>query len=407
MNVIEGGVTAAKGFMAAGVAAGVKKQGRKDMALIYSEVPAVTAGVFTTNVVKAAPVKRDIRLVAEHRTAQAVILNAGIANACTGEEGDRTNEAMAAAAARALGIDTESVLTASTGVIGMQLPADIVEKGAGMLKEALSDSIEAGTSAAESIMTTDTVKKECSVQYELEGKTITIGAMTKGSGMIHPNMATMLCTVTTDLAISKELLAEALQEDVKKTFNMISVDRDTSTNDSYIILANGMAGNQEITGKGEAYTQFCQALNTVTTYLARKMAADGEGATKLLEVKVIHAASEEDAGILSKSVITSNLVKTAVYGSDANWGRIFCAMGYSGVSFNPDIVDLYIESRDGRLQLVSNGMMTDYSEEEATKILSAAEVTAVADMKAGDAQATAWGCDLTYDYVKINGDYRS
>lgn len=407
MNVIEGGVTAAKGFMAAGVAAGVKKQGRKDMALIYSEVPAVTAGVFTTNVVKAAPVKWDIRLVAEHRTAQAVILNAGIANACTGEEGDRTNEAMAAAAARALGIDTESVLTASTGVIGMPLPADIVEKGAGMLKEVLSDSIEAGTSAAESIMTTDTVKKECAVQYELEGKTITIGAMTKGSGMIHPNMATMLCTVTTDLAISKELLAEALQEDVKKTFNMISVDRDTSTNDSYIILANGMAGNQEITGKGEAYTQFCQALNTVTTYLARRMAADGEGATKLLEVKVIHAASEEDARILSKSVITSNLVKTAVYGSDANWGRIFCAMGYSGVSFNPDIVDLYIESQDGRLQLVNNGMMTDYSEEEATKILSAAEVTAVADMKAGDAQAAAWGCDLTYDYVKINGDYRS
>lgn len=407
MKIIEGGVTAPKGFQAAGVAAGVKKKDKKDMALVFSEVPATVAGVFTTNVVKAAPVKWDIQIVKKQETAQAVILNAGIANACTGAAGDEANEAMAAAAGKALGIHKKSVLTASTGVIGMPLPVAVVEKGAQLLKEQLSNSIEAGTLAAESIMTTDTMKKECAVQVELDGKLVTLGGMTKGSGMIHPNMATMLCTITTDAAITKELLQEALSADVKKTFNMISVDRDTSTNDSYMILANGLAGNSLILEKNQDYDLFVEALSIISTKLAKMMASDGEGATKLLEAKVIHAKSEEEAAVLSKSIITSNLVKTAVFGNDANWGRIFCAMGYSGISFDPDIVDLYIESKDGNLKLVENGMATDYSEEIATKILSAESVTAIADMKTGEAEATAWGCDLTYDYVKINGDYRS
>lgn len=407
MECFKGGVTSPTGFMAAAVEAGVKYKNRKDMALVYSKVPAKVAGVFTTNIVKAAPVKWDMSIVKEKETVQAIVLNSGIANACTGKDGEKANEAMASAIANKLGIATKDVLTASTGVIGMPLPVEVITKGGSMLVDVLSEEAEAGTRAAEAIMTTDTYKKEIAITFELDGKAVTIGGMTKGSGMIHPNMATMLCTITTDIAISKELLQEALQLDVKKTFNMISVDRDTSTNDTYVILANGMAGNSEITEKGSEYELFCQALNQVTTHLAKVMAADGEGATKLLEVTVINADTEEQARILSKSVITSNLVKTAVYGSDANWGRIFCAMGYAGVEFNPDQVDLYVQSEVGKLKLVENGMMTDYSEEIATKILSATEITAIADLKAGEASATAWGCDLTYDYVKINGDYRS
>lgn len=404
---IDGGVTAAKGFMAAGVSAGIKKSGKKDMALVFSQVPAVSAGVFTTNVVKAAPVKWDQNLVKNYETARAVVFNSGIANACTGEAGDRDNEAMASFMAKELEIEPYEVLTASTGVIGMPMPMEAIQKGTSLLKESMSDTLLSGMDGATAIMTTDTTKKECAVQFAIGDKMITIGGMTKGSGMIHPNMATMLCTVTTDIKISKKLLSEALSQDVKNTFNMISVDRDTSTNDTYLLLANGMAGNEEITEKDENYKAFCKALHTVTRDLAKQMAADGEGATKLLEVHVVHASREEDARILAKSVISSNLVKTAVYGSDANWGRIFCAMGYSGVDFNPDIVDLYVESKAGKLKLVENGMMTDYSEELATQILSEKEVTAIADMKAGQASATAWGCDLTYEYVKINGDYRS
>ena len=276
-----------------------------------------------------------------------------------------------------------------------------------MESRTLSDTLEAGNRAAKAIMTTDTICKECAVEFTIGDTTITIGGMSKGSGMIHPDMATMLCVITTDIAISKELLQEAVKADVKDSFNMISVDRDTSTNDSMIVLANGEAGNPVITEKGEEYESFCKALAMVTKTLAKTMASDGEGATKLFEAKVIHAKSKEDAIVLSKSIITSNLVKTAVYGCDANWGRIICALGYSGVEFNPEIVDLYIESEGKQIKLFENGMATDYSEEEATKILSAKEVTAIADMKEGNASATAWGCDLTYDYVKINGDYRS
>lgn len=407
MEKIEGGVTAAKGFLATATAAEIKYKNRDDMALVYSEVSAKVAGVFTRNVVKAAPVKWDMNIVAKEEVAQAVVLNSGIANAGTGSEGDKVNEAMAQQVADALQIPLSSVLTASTGVIGVQIPVDRAKKGIAHMAGNLSDSLEAGNRAAKAIMTTDTICKECAIEFTIQDTTVTIGGMSKGSGMIHPDMATMLCVITTDIAISKELLQEAVKTDVKDSFNMISVDRDTSTNDSMIVLANGKAGNVEITTKGQEYDRFCEALAMVTKTLAKMMAGDGEGATKLLEAKVINAKSKEDAIVLSKSVITSNLVKTAVYGSDANWGRILCALGYAGVEFNPDIVDIYIESEEKRIKLCENGLTTDYSEEEATKILSAKEVTVIADMKDGKASATAWGCDLTYDYVKINGDYRS
>lgn len=406
METIKGGVTAAKGYKAAGLYVGIKKK-RKDMALIYSEIPAKAAGTFTTNIVKAAPVKWDMKQIKENETSQAIVLNSGVANACTGAEGDINNEKMAAAIAKSLGIPANAVLTASTGVIGKQLPIDVIEKGAALLAGALEDTIEAGLLAAEAIMTTDTYSKECAVSFEVDGKTVTVGGMSKGSGMIHPNMATMLGVVTTDIAISKALLQEALSADVKDSFNMISVDRDTSTNDSLILFANGMAGNKEITEKNADYELFRKALNIVTTDLAKKMAADGEGASKLLEATVIGASDKAQAVALSKSIITSNLVKTAIFGNDANWGRILCAMGYAGVEFDPDKVDLFIESEEGKLQLVENGMAADYSEETATRILSAKEVRAVADVKMGNASATAWGCDFTYDYVKINADYRS
>ena len=407
MKQIPGGVTAAKGFEAAGVEAGIKYKNRMDMALVYSQVPCKAAGTFTTNVVKAAPVKWDQKVVYEKGTAQAVIINAGVANACTGEEGYGYCLDTAKAAAKTFDISEESVLVASTGVIGMQLPMNKILAGVELLAKAKGDSLEHGTLASKAIMTTDTVNKEIAVEVEISGKTVTIGGMCKGSGMIHPNMCTMLGFVTTDVNISKELLLKALQEDVKDTYNMVSVDGDTSTNDTVLLLANGMAENAEITEENEDYKIFCEALNFVNTYLAKKIAGDGEGATALFEVKVVNAASKEDAVILSKSVVTSSLTKAAIYGHDANWGRILCALGYSGVQFDPEKVDLYFESAAGKLKIIENGVSTGYSEEVATKILSEEEVTAIADMKMGDASATAWGCDLTYDYVKINADYRS
>ncbi len=407
MKKIEGGITAAKGFLAASAAAGIKYKDRKDMAMIYSQVPCQAAGTFTTNVVKAAPVKWDQKLVKESGEAQAVVINAGIANACTGAEGYSYCKATAQAAAEALGVDENSVLVASTGVIGMQLPMDRLTAGIRMMAPLLSDTQESGTEAAKAIMTTDTEKKEVAVEFEAGGKTVTIGGMCKGSGMIHPNMCTMLAFVTTDLAISGELLQEALSQDIKDTYNMISVDGDTSTNDTVLLLANGMAGNPLITEKNEDYHAFCQALNVVNETLAKKMAGDGEGCTALFEVKVIGAESKQQAVTLAKSVITSNLTKAAIFGHDANWGRILCAMGYSGAQFDPERVDLFFESAAGKLKIIENGVALDYSEEEATRILSEPEVTAVADVKMGDQTATAWGCDLTFDYVKINADYRS
>ena len=407
MKQIKGGVTAAKGYEAASTAAGIKYKDRTDMALIYSQAPCVSAGTFTTNVVKAAPVKWDKKLVESGAAVQAVVVNSGIANACTGEEGMGYCKDTAAAAAAALCIPADSVAIGSTGVIGMQLPMDKVTAGIQALAGKKNASISNGTEAAKAIMTTDTCEKEFAVEFEIDGKTITIGGMAKGSGMIHPNMCTMLAFLTTDAAITKEALQKALSEDVEDTYNMISVDGDTSTNDTVLLLANGMAGNPEITEKGEDFETFKKALNMVNTYLCRKIAGDGEGATALFEVKIIGAKTKQDAVTLSKSVVTSSLTKAAIYGHDANWGRILCAMGYSGVQFDPEVVDLYFESAAGKIKIMENGVSTGYSEEEATKILSEPEVTAIADVKMGDAKATAWGCDLTYDYVKINADYRS
>jgi glutamate N-acetyltransferase/amino-acid N-acetyltransferase len=403
----EGAVTAAKGFSAASTGAKIKYKDRLDMAMIYSKVPCVAAGAFTRNIVKAAPVKWDRNIVDTYGEAQAIVVNAGIANACTGEEGYGYCEQTAKCAAQQLNIKPEQVLVASTGVIGMQLPMDRITEGVKVLSGALSDTKEAGHLASTAIMTTDTHPKEVCVTVQIGGKTVTVGGMCKGSGMIHPDMCTMLSFVTSDINISQELLAEALREDIKDTYNMISVDGDTSTNDTVLVLANGMAGNEKITEKNADYETFCNALNEVNTELAKMMAGDGEGATALFEVKVIHAASKEDAVTISKSVITSSLTKAAIFGHDANWGRILCAMGYSGASFDPEIVDLFFESKAGRIQIMKDGVGTDYSEEEATKILSEPQVTAVADLKQGDAEATAWGCDLSYDYIKINADYRS
>lgn len=407
MKRIEGGVTAAKGYQAAVTAAGIKYQNRTDMALVVSKTPAAVAGVFTTNVVKAAPVLWDQQIVRGQQTAQAVVINSGIANACTGEEGRRINEAMAQAVADELGCPKEAVLTASTGVIGMQIPVERIQAGAKQLAPKLSDSLEAGNAAAQAIMTTDTVSKECAVSLELGGKTVTLGGMSKGSGMIHPNMATMICVLTTDVSIKKELLQELLEENVKESFNMISVDRDTSTNDTYVILANGEAKNPLIDRKNEDYEKFKEALEYVSKTLAKAMAKDGEGATKLIEATVLHAATKEEAVMLAKSVICSPLVKTAVYGCDANWGRVLCALGYSGAGFDPEQVELVLKSEKGELLIVREGRSTGYSEETATEILSGAEITFLIDIKQGEETATAWGCDLTYDYVKINGDYRS
>ena len=407
MKILDGGVTAAKGFQAAGLYAGIKKGNKKDMAMVYSQAPCTIAGTFTTNIVKAAPVKWDQKLVYGGGRAHAVVVNSGIANACTGEEGYACCRKMAETAAKALGIGMEEVLVASTGVIGRQLPMDVIRAGVKNLASLLSDSREAAMTAAEAIMTTDTVKKEVAVSVEIGGKPVTVGGMCKGSGMIHPNMCTMLSFVITDAAISKDMLQKALSEDVTDTYNMISVDGDTSTNDTVLVLANGLAQNQEITAEGEDYQSFLKALHYVNLELAKKMAGDGEGATALFEVKVIGAATKEQARLLAKSVVCSNLTKAAIYGHDANWGRILCAMGYSGAEFDPEKVDLYFESAAGSLQIIENGVAADYSEDTAAKILSEKAVTAIADIKMGEASATAWGCDLTYDYVKINADYRS
>lgn len=407
MKIIKGGVTAAKGFEAASTAAGIKYKDRTDMALIYSKKPCKTAGTFTTNVVKAAPVKWDKNVVDSGVKSQAVIVNSGIANACTGEEGYGYCEETAKAAAKALGIDAQGVLVGSTGVIGMQLPIEKLKNGVVKLAESKSREIESGTKAAKAIMTTDTYEKEIAVTIEVGDKTVTIGGMAKGSGMIHPNMCTMLSFITTDAAISKKALQAALSEDVNETYNMISVDGDTSTNDTVLLLANGLAKNEKIKYGTEDYEKFAEALHVVNEYLAKKIAGDGEGATALFEVNVIGASTKEQAKTLAKSIVCSNLTKTAIAGHDANWGRILCAMGYSGAQFDPEKVDLFFESKAGRIQIIENGTAVDYSEEKATKILSQPEVKAIADLKEGSEEATAWGCDLTHGYIDINADYRS
>ncbi len=409
MKQIEGGVTAAKGFQASGVEVGIKAghAGKKDMAMIYSETSCKTAGTFTSNIVKAAPVKYDMEIVKNSSGVHAVVVNSGIANACTGEEGMKNCKIIAGETAGVLNIPADSVLIGSTGVIGAQLPMDTIKKGIHLLAGQLGSKPEYALSAAQAIMTTDTIPKQIAYETVIGGRTVTVGGMCKGSGMIHPNMCTMLAFITTDINISKEMLTEIVKEDVKDTFNMISVDGDTSTNDTMLVLANGLAGNPEITEKNEDYYKFAKVLKEVNTYLAKKMAGDGEGATALFEVHVIHADTKENAVTLAKSVVTSSLVKCAICGHDANWGRILCAMGYSGVQFDPEKVDLYFESSAGKIQITENSVSTGYSEEEATKILSCEEVTAFIDVKMGEAEATVWGCDLTHEYVSINADYRS
>ena len=407
MKQIKGGITVVPGFEAAAAAAQIKYEGRTDMALIYSSVPCVAAGTFTTNVVKAAPVKWDQKIVKQGGAVQAIIVNSGIANACTGEEGMQYCEETAQTAAEVFGIQKEQVLVSSTGVIGKQLPMEKIQAGIHMLAQAKGNDKLCGAEAAEAILTTDTHKKEAAVQLEIGGKTVTIGAMAKGSGMIHPNMCTMLSFLVTDAVIEKEVLQKVLSEDVEETYNMISVDGDTSTNDTVLFLANGLAQNASICPGTEEYKAFAAAVHTVNEQLAKAIAGDGEGATALLEVEVVGAADKEQAKKISKSVVCSNLTKTAVAGHDANWGRILCAMGYAGVSFVPEQVDLFLESAAGTIQILSDGVALPYSEEEATEILSEEKVKILADLKLGDGKATAWGCDLTHGYIDINADYRS
>ncbi len=408
MEIINGGVTAAKGFAATGLNVGIKNNVKKDMAMVVSESPCVAAGTFTLNKVCAAPVKWDKKVVFESDFAQAVVINSGVANACTGQEGFDNCQKLADETAKHLAIPADSVLIGSTGVIGKQLPMDIMLGGISRLKSQLGSELSDGEMAAEAIMTTDTVKKQVAVTFDVAGTKVTMGGMCKGSGMIHPNMATMLGFITTDLNIEKSVLQKALSSVINDTFNMISVDGDTSTNDTVLVLANKKAGNPVISSENsEGYAEFFEALTYVCKELAKKIAGDGEGATCLFEVTVINASDKEQAKILAKSIVTSSLTKAAIFGHDANWGRILCAMGYSSADFDPEKVDIYFESSAGKIKIVENGTATDYSEEEATKILSQNPVTAIADVKMGDVTATAWGCDLTFDYVKINADYRS
>ncbi len=413
LHKIPGGVTAAIGFSAASCMAGIKYRDRTDMAMIFSDAPCTAAGTFTSNVVKAAPVLWDREIVQSTQPVRAVVVNSGIANAGTGAEGMRICEKTAEAVRARLNVPARSVLLGSTGVIGMQIPLDRIEKGVGLLAKALGQSLEKGTEASRAIMTTDTVNKETAVVIELPNADgtgcvpVTIGGMSKGSGMIHPNMCTMLAFLSTDVAIEKGLLQEAVSEVVKDTFNMITVDGDTSTNDTLLCMANGLAGNTSITSKGKDYETFKEALSFVCEYLAKKMAADGEGASKLFEARIINAKSKEDARTLARAIVGSNLSKAAIFGCDANFGRFLCAMGYSGAEFDQTDVELYFESANGKIEVFHKGTPLDFDEDEALRIMKADAVTVFANMNEGSSSATAWGCDLTYDYVKINADYRS
>ncbi len=407
IHFIPGGVCAAQGFSAAGIHVGVKVNSgdKKDLALIYSEKPCTAAGIFTRNKVKAAPVRLSRNHV-KSGTAQAVAVNSGNANACAPLENENAL-AMCQAAAQALSLSPEQVLVASTGVIGRTLPIAPIQEGMPVLAGKLAHSSEASDDAAHAIMTTDTQKKEVAVSFQLEGKEVVIGGIAKGSGMIHPNMGTMLCFLTTDCAISPALLQKALASVGDQSFNRISVDGDTSTNDSCIILANGMAGVSEITEEGPAYDAFCQALLQVCVHLARAMAKDGEGARHLITCTVSGAESVEQAQALSKSVISSTLTKAAIFGCDANWGRVLCAMGYAGVDFDPTQVDVTFASQAGKVAVCQKGQGLPFDEDLARKVLTEDEVEILITLSQGDAQCTCWGCDITYDYIKINGDYRT
>ena len=404
MKLIEGGVCAAKGFTAWGVHCGIRKnRTKRDLSLIYSRVPAACAAVYTTNLVKGAPLAVTKRHIADGY-AQAVICNSGNANTCNAG-GEELAEEMCRLTARELGIAPENVVVASTGVIGQ--PMSIEPIAAGLPELAAGLSANGSAEAAEGIMTTDTVKKEFAVEFTLSGKTCRLGGIAKGSGMIHPNMATMLVFITTDAAISPALLQKALSGDIANTFNMVSVDGDTSTNDMVTVLANGMAGNPMVTEEGEDFFTFMKALNTVTVALCRAIAGDGEGATKLLECKVTGAPDEKTAKTAAKSVICSSLLKAAMFGADANWGRVLCAIGYSGIQVPVDTIAVAFRSAAGTVEVCRNGAGLDFSEETAKTVLLEKEIEILVDLGCGDAAAVAWGCDLSYEYVRINGDYRT
>lgn len=406
MIKVEGGVTNAKGFKAAGFFSGVRKK-KNDTALIYSEKDCAAAGVFTKNTVKAAPVYYDMEIINAGNPVRAIAVNSGNANACTGEQGMLDAEKMAEAAAEVLGIKKEEVLVSSTGVIGVPLPADKIAEGIKNNYGLLGDTKQDSHDAAVAIMTTDTFPKSFAVETEIDGKTVNIGGIAKGSGMIHPNMGTMLGYVTTDADISAEMLKKALKESTADSYNMISVDGDTSTNDTVLVLANGLAGNKRIESENEDYNKFKEALHKVNLGLAQLIVKDGEGAGKFIEVTVSGTASKDDARKMAKSVINSNLVKAAFFGEDANWGRIVCAMGYTEIEFDLGKTDIYFTSDGERVDLMEQGNPLDFSEEQARKVLAADEIRVMIEMQEGKESATAWGCDLSYDYVKINADYRT
>lgn len=409
MIAVKGGICAAGGFMAAATAAKIKSKRRDDMAMIFSEKPCVVAGTFTSNVVKAAPVLWDRALVDSGRPVHAAVINSGIANACTGQMGLDICKEEADATAEAFGqvISADSVLLASTGIIGLQLPIEKMKNAISEMVPKLEASEAAATAASKAIMTTDTTNKEFALEFTIGGKKVHLGGMTKGSGMIHPQMCTMICFLTTDLSITKELLQKALSENVVDTFNMISVDGDTSTNDTCVILANGAAGNPIIDTEGEDYETFKTALLQLTKTLSREMAADGEGASHLFTVHVTQAKDKQEARTLARSVVSSTLTKAAIYGRDANWGRVLCAMGYSGAQFDPNKVNLYFVNDIGKIEVFHQGAPVDFDEDVASEILGYQEVTALIEMHEGTEEATAWGCDLTHEYVNINADYRS
>lgn len=403
MKLIEGGVCAAKGFTANGIHCGIRKnRTKRDLALIYSDVPASAAAVYTTNLVKGAPLTVTKNNIADGK-AQAIVCNSGNANTCNADGVEKAEE-MCQITATALNIAPSDVVVASTGVIGMPFDVSPIQNGMPELVAGLGKNSDL---AAEGIMTTDTIKKECAVSFEIDGKICTIGGIAKGSGMIHPNMATMLVFITTDTAISSEMLQHALKTDIAQTFNMISVDGDTSTNDMVTVLANGIAGNTEIKSDNDDFKVFMKALNTVTIQLCRMIAADGEGATKLLECKVDGANDIVTARTVAKSVICSSLLKAAMFGADANWGRVLCAIGYSGASVDVNKIDVAFKSCKGSIDVCKNGSGVPFSETEAKTILTESEIEILVNLNSGSASATAWGCDLTYDYVKINGDYRT
>ena len=406
MNFTSGGVCAAKGFRANGVHCGIRKnKTKRDLALIVSDAPASVACTYTRNLVKGAPLAVTKNNVS-NGIARAVICNSGNANTCNAN-GIEIAEGMCALVEKAMGIPAEDVVVASTGVIGQPLSLEPIENGMAELCSGLASDEAAAEAAAEAIMTTDTVKKEVAVEFECGGVTCKIGGIAKGSGMIHPDMATMLVFITTDCAVSPEMLQKALSADIKDSFNMVSVDGDTSTNDMVALLANGMAGGKPVQSEGEDYDKFCQALATVTRTLCRMIASDGEGATKLIDCKVSGAPTEKIAKTVAKSVICSSLLKAAMFGADANWGRVLCAIGYSGAEIDITKVDVDFESCAGVVSVCRNGAGIEFDEDVAKKVLSEKDIFILVGLNSGEAQAEAWGCDLTYDYVKINGDYRT